>query len=203
MMDVGRGKEAADEKIKEMLRIFAMAPQTKIVYFGGGHDSGYAGALSHYQNLGLEDKIVILKGYDAIAYDLRKLPFRIMDTEGLFMSEKVDPDVQAQTGPEMITRGASSNRISPPAITSYALAATLTVPPPAAKNRSPSPSHVRRTSRDAGKSGQRRIDTSKRLIHMHHFPFNLSTASTQANTKYMQLLRLVNSRVPQWGEQPQ
>ncbi|KDN51039.1 hypothetical protein RSAG8_00668, partial [Rhizoctonia solani AG-8 WAC10335] len=167
MMDVGRRKEAADEKIKEMLRVFATAPQTKVVYFGGGHDSGYAGALSHYQNLGLQDKIVILKGYAEIAYDLRKLPFRIMDTEGLFMSEKVDldaqADVQAQVGPQAIAGGVSGNRNTSPTVTSYALAATLTVPPSTTKNRSPSPGHVRRISRDAGRSGQRRIDTSKPL----------------------------------------
>ncbi|CAE6393252.1 unnamed protein product [Rhizoctonia solani] len=165
MMDVGRRKEAADEKIKEMLRVFVTAPQTKIIYFGGGHDSGYAGALSHYQNLGLEDKIVILKGYDEIAYDLRKLPFRIMDTDGLFMSQKVDLDAQAdaqtQVGPQTNARGLSSNRATPPTVASYALAATLTVLPSTTNIRSPSPGHVRRISRDAGKSGQRRIDTSK------------------------------------------
>ncbi|CAE6467404.1 unnamed protein product [Rhizoctonia solani] len=172
MMDVG--KEAADEKIKEMLRVFVAAPQTQVVYFGGGHDSG---ALSRYQNLGLEDKIVILKGYDDIAYDLRKFPFRIMGTEGLFMSEKVgidaQADVQAQPNPQP-------------------MAATLTVPPSTTGNRSPSPSHVRRTSRDAGKSGQRRVDTSKPL----HKPV------AQANSKYMQLPCPINSWVPQWGTQP-
>ncbi|CCO26413.1 hypothetical protein BN14_00436 [Rhizoctonia solani AG-1 IB] len=94
MMDVGRRKEAADEKIKEMLRMFVTAPQTKVVYFGGGHDSGYAGALSHYHNLGLQDKIVILQGYDRITYDLKKIPFRVMGIEGLFMSEKVDLGAQ-------------------------------------------------------------------------------------------------------------
>ncbi|CAE6431023.1 unnamed protein product [Rhizoctonia solani] len=160
MMDVGRRKEAADEKIKEMLRMFTAAPQTKIVYFGGGHDSGYAGALSRYQNLGLEDKIVILKGYDAIAYDLRNLPFRIMDIEGLFMSEKVELDAQLDNQAQVSQRTlgyASSNRTTLPATASYALAATLGVPF-AVKSRSPSPSHVRHTSRDAGKGGQRRID---------------------------------------------
>ncbi|KAF8709138.1 Zinc finger protein, partial [Rhizoctonia solani] len=160
MMDVGRRKEAADEKIKEMLRMFTAAPQTKTVYFGGGHDSGYAGALSRYQNLGLEDKIVILKGYDAIAYDLRNLPFRIMDMEGLFMSEKVELDAQLDNQAQVSQRTlgcASSNRTTPPATASYALAATLGVPF-AVKSRSPSPSHVRHTSRDAGKGGQRRID---------------------------------------------
>ncbi|CUA70127.1 hypothetical protein RSOLAG22IIIB_00475 [Rhizoctonia solani] len=197
MMDVGRRKEAADEKIKEMLRVFATAPQTKIVYFGGGHDSGYAGALSHYQNLGLETKIVILKGYDEIAYDLRNFPFRIMDTDGLFMSDKVDPDAQvdgqAQAGPHANARGISSNRTTPPTATSYALAATLTAPLSSINNRSPSPGHVRRISRDAGRNGQRRIDTSKvgqmksttrdpdqPLIHTHNFPFNSFTALAQA-----------------------
>ncbi|KAH7343721.1 hypothetical protein B0J17DRAFT_188440 [Rhizoctonia solani] len=167
MMDVGRRKEAADEKIKEMLRVFVAAPQTKVVYFGGGHDSGYAGTLSRYQNLGLEDKIVILKGYDDIAYDLRKFPFRIMSTDGLFMPEKVDLDPQTdvlpQPNPQPMGRSAGWNRTTPPAVTSYASAATLTVPPLATKNRSPSPSHARRASRDTGRGGQRRIDTSKPL----------------------------------------
>ncbi|CAE6426543.1 unnamed protein product [Rhizoctonia solani] len=195
MMDVG--KEAADEKIKEMLRVFVAAPQTQVVYFGGGHDSGYAGALSHYQNLGLEDKIVILKGYDDIAYDLRKFPFRIMGTEGLFMSEKVGIDAQADVQ--------AQPNLQP-------MAATLTVPPSTTGNRSPSPSHVRRTSRDAGKSGQRRVDTSKvgrtagnardpdqLLIH---FYLTSWAAVAQANSKYMQLPRPINSWVPQWGTQP-
>ncbi|CAE6523587.1 unnamed protein product [Rhizoctonia solani] len=161
MMDVGRGKEAADEKIKEMLRVFA--PQAKTVYFGGGHDSGYAGALSRYQNLGLEGKIVILKGYDEIAYDLRKLPFRVMDTRGLFMSEKVEldaqVDAQAQPSPQPMARGASGSQAT--MTTSYATAATLAVPLVTTQNRSPSPGHTRRASRDAGRSGQRRIDPSK------------------------------------------
>ncbi|CAE6397729.1 unnamed protein product [Rhizoctonia solani] len=167
MMDVGRRKEAADEKIKEMLRMFATAPQTKMVYFGGGHDSGYAVALSHYQSLGLEDKIVIIKGYDEIAHDLRKLPFRIMDTEGLFMVEKVGLDTQVDTqvqfGTQSAARGASSSQMTPPTMGSYASATTLGVPSPTTKNRSPSPSNIRRISRDAVKGGQRRIDTSKPL----------------------------------------
>ncbi|KAJ1308724.1 hypothetical protein OPQ81_004415 [Rhizoctonia solani] len=168
MMDVGRRKEAADEKIKEMLRVFATAPQTKIIYFGGGHDSGYASALSCYQNLGLEEKIVILKGYDEIAYDLRKLPFRIMNTEGLFMSEKIDldsqVDVQGQLGPEPAAKGVTGSRITTSnTMISYASVTTLSVPPTTKNNRSPSPGHTKPISRGVGGGGQRRVDTSKPL----------------------------------------
>lgn len=170
MMDVGRKKEAADEKIKEMLRVFATAPQTKAIYFGGGHDSGYVGALSNCQNLGLEEKIVILKGYTEIAYDLRGLPFRVMDTDGLFMPEKMDAEIQgnSQTAstPQLAPTATNGNRtqnVASTATGSYASAATLAVPLPPPGRRSPSPGHTRIPSRDAGRGGQRRIDPSKPL----------------------------------------
>ncbi|KAG8697025.1 hypothetical protein FRC09_008114 [Ceratobasidium sp. 395] len=167
MMDVGRRKEAADEKIKEMLRLFVTNPQTKVVYFGGGHDSGYGSTLSHYQSMGFEEKIVVLKGYAEIAYDLRTLSFRTISSDGLFMQEKIDVDVlgnnapiaQAPEGHNRSSSGGGGNQSSTN-LGSYASAAgTLVVPASVIAPRTPSPGHVRRASR----SGTRRIDTSKKL----------------------------------------
>ncbi|KAG8722487.1 hypothetical protein FRC08_001543 [Ceratobasidium sp. 394] len=166
LMDVGRRKEAADEKIKEMLRLFVTTPQTKVVYFGGGHDSGYGSTLSHYQNLGFEEKIVMLKGYAEIAYDLRNLSFRTIPSDGLFMQEKIDLDALGNNAlpvtpaPEGHNRTASGGSQSPQGPGSYASAAsTLAVPGTTLAQRAPSPGHPRRTSRQ----GQRRIDPSKPL----------------------------------------
>lgn len=125
-------------------------------------------ALSNCQNLGLEEKIVILKGYTEIAYDLRGLPFRVMDTDGLFMPEKMDAEIQgnSQTAstPQLAPTATNGNRtqnVASTATGSYASAATLAVPLPPPGRRSPSPGHTRIPSRDAGRGGQRRIDPSK------------------------------------------
>lgn len=56
-MQSRRRKEAADEKIKEMLRTFVTTPQTRIVYFGGGHDSGYGGLV--HPSTHLNRKLII------------------------------------------------------------------------------------------------------------------------------------------------
>ncbi|QRV72491.1 hypothetical protein RhiJN_00505 [Ceratobasidium sp. AG-Ba] len=170
LMDVGRRKEAADEKIKEMLRLFVATPQTKVIYFGGGHDSGYGSTLSHYQNLGFEDKIVILKGYAEVAYDLRNLLFKVISSDGLFMQEKIDVEAlgNINTSPTPTADGHSRNNstesaayCAPPAGlgTSYASAASvLVVPVNKSSNRSPSPGNTRWPTRS-----QRRIDVSKPL----------------------------------------
>ncbi|KAG9099422.1 hypothetical protein FRC06_005292 [Ceratobasidium sp. 370] len=170
-MDVGRRKEAADEKIKEMFRLFVTTPQTKVIYFGGGHDSGYGSTLSHYQNLGFEEKIVMLKGYAEIAYDLRNLSFRTIPSDGLFMQEKLDLDALGNNvppvapAPEGHNRTASGGSQSSQAPGSYASAAgTLAVPGSAPAQRAPSPGQLRRASRQ----GQRRIDPSKSECHHAH-----------------------------------
>lgn len=37
--DVGNGKEAADAKLRESLKLFAQNPQITSIYFGGCHDN--------------------------------------------------------------------------------------------------------------------------------------------------------------------
>ncbi|KAF2502887.1 hypothetical protein BU16DRAFT_22082 [Lophium mytilinum] len=49
-VDVGRGKERADHKIKETLRVFIVNPSCKHILFAGCHDYGYLPNLEPYKH---------------------------------------------------------------------------------------------------------------------------------------------------------
>ncbi|KIJ21720.1 hypothetical protein PAXINDRAFT_165129 [Paxillus involutus ATCC 200175] len=89
IVDVGGGKEAADAKIKECLRIFTRFPQTSRVFFGGGHDNGYTSTLSHLENEGLLKKIILLRGYQTLAAELQHFDLHQLHLEGVFMANKL------------------------------------------------------------------------------------------------------------------
>ncbi|KAF8336368.1 uncharacterized protein EI90DRAFT_2992437 [Cantharellus anzutake] len=89
MVDVGQRKEAADAKIREMLRLFAHLPQTKLILFGGGHDNGYATDLSALRTERLLDKVVLLKGYTQLAREVESLEVPTKTVEGLFFEHKL------------------------------------------------------------------------------------------------------------------
>ncbi|KAF9511040.1 hypothetical protein BS47DRAFT_1331293 [Hydnum rufescens UP504] len=90
MIDVGKGKEAADAKIRDMLKLFAHLPQTKRIFFGGAHDGGYASVLTSLQTEGLLDKVSILQGYQRSAYEIDALRMSIVTINGLFMEQKLN-----------------------------------------------------------------------------------------------------------------
>lgn len=48
-IDVGAGKERADHKIRETLRLFLPLGQCKHVFFGPTHDNGYLPVLERYR----------------------------------------------------------------------------------------------------------------------------------------------------------
>ncbi|KAH9946643.1 hypothetical protein B0H21DRAFT_778993 [Amylocystis lapponica] len=89
IVDVGSGKEAADSKIKECLRVFTRFPQTSRVFFGGGHDNGYTSTLNYLQNEGLLDKVILLRGYKDLAHELKSLELPHLEIEGVFMTKKM------------------------------------------------------------------------------------------------------------------
>ncbi|KAF9229318.1 hypothetical protein BS17DRAFT_16202 [Gyrodon lividus] len=89
IVDVGSGKEAADAKIKECLRIFTRFPQTSLVFFGGGHDNGYTSTLSHLENEGLLKKIILLRGYQTLAAELQHFDLPQLHLEGVFIAKKL------------------------------------------------------------------------------------------------------------------
>ncbi|CAE6370012.1 unnamed protein product [Rhizoctonia solani] len=89
MLDVGAGKEAADAKIRELMRIFVRFPHVKRIYFGGGHDNGYTSNLATLQTEGYLDKIVLLQGYTEVAAEIKTLPLERLENNGLFLSMKL------------------------------------------------------------------------------------------------------------------
>ncbi|KAI5116544.1 hypothetical protein M0805_004327 [Coniferiporia weirii] len=89
LVDVGHGKEAADAKIKEYLQTYTRFPQTKKVFFGGGHDNGYLPTLTALENERLLDKLVILKGYRDIATELKALRLPTLSLDNLFRADKL------------------------------------------------------------------------------------------------------------------
>ncbi|KAK0465147.1 uncharacterized protein EV420DRAFT_1512997 [Desarmillaria tabescens] len=94
IIDVGTGKEAADTKIKEHLRLFTRFPQTFLIYFGGAHDNGYTSTLTSLQNEGLLGKIVLLRGYKELAVELKHLQLPVVEVGGVFRSTKLPGHVR-------------------------------------------------------------------------------------------------------------
>ncbi|KAJ7492585.1 hypothetical protein FB451DRAFT_1218897 [Mycena latifolia] len=89
ILDVGHGKEAADTKIKEYLRVFTRFPQTSLVFFGGAHDNGYTSALTSLENEGFSKKFVLLRGYKDLAIELKNLQLPELTINGVFMTHKL------------------------------------------------------------------------------------------------------------------
>jgi len=60
-IDVGEGKERADHKIKESLRLFINNKQCKQILFGGCHDAGYLTFLDQYKLSDKAPKITLIQ----------------------------------------------------------------------------------------------------------------------------------------------
>ncbi|KII94335.1 hypothetical protein PLICRDRAFT_424408 [Plicaturopsis crispa FD-325 SS-3] len=97
--DVGSGKEAADAKIKECLRVFTRFPQISKVFFGGGHDNGYTSTLNSLENEGFLGKVVLLRGYKDLAVEIKNLELPELDIEGIFMPRRLPPKPKKYVSP--------------------------------------------------------------------------------------------------------
>ncbi|KAF8600089.1 hypothetical protein BDV93DRAFT_546539 [Ceratobasidium sp. AG-I] len=91
IMDVGEGIQAVDNKICDLMRIFVNDPRVKRVYFGGGHDGGYAPILSKAEEGGHLHKIVLLQGYDQLAPTIKAYNLPSLKIDELFLAKKL-PD---------------------------------------------------------------------------------------------------------------
>ncbi|QRV98897.1 hypothetical protein RhiJN_26916 [Ceratobasidium sp. AG-Ba] len=89
MLDVGAGKEAADAKIREQMRIFVRFPHVKKIYFGGGHDNGYTNNLAAIHNEGFLDKVVLLQSYTQLAAEIKALGLPCLGNNGVFLAQKL------------------------------------------------------------------------------------------------------------------
>jgi len=94
-VDVGKGKEHADAKVKAFLRDNVRSPHTLKVFLGVCHDDGYVPDLQSLITDGYKDMLVLLPGYTEIASGIQELNLPTLPIPGLFMPEKM-PTTAAQ-----------------------------------------------------------------------------------------------------------
>jgi hypothetical protein len=88
-IDVGAGKDRADEKIIESFKIFSQDMHCHRVLFGGSHDNGYARSLEECSdNPDIVQKTVLLEGVP-FEKELVVLPYRTTKFPGLFRESKI------------------------------------------------------------------------------------------------------------------
>lgn len=89
--DVGPSKEACDAKLTQTLKLYAKLPSTKLVLAGAAHDGGYAHLFSSLETEApvVFDKVTLLKSYDDLAFELKRLNLRTTTFEGLFEGRKL------------------------------------------------------------------------------------------------------------------
>jgi hypothetical protein len=63
----------------------------------GGHDNGYTSALTSLENEGLLQKVVLLRGYNDVAIELKNLRLPELTIDGVFMTHKL-PTIQRNRG---------------------------------------------------------------------------------------------------------
>ncbi|KAH7049201.1 hypothetical protein B0J12DRAFT_711004 [Macrophomina phaseolina] len=83
-IDVGSGKERADHKIKEMIRVFVSNVHCKHIIFGGCHDNGYLPNLDTYKHdPSVSTRISLLETTPATA-GFNALKFRSVNFNSVF-----------------------------------------------------------------------------------------------------------------------
>jgi hypothetical protein len=123
-IDVGPGKEHADHKLREYLRLYLSNVQCKRVYFAGCHDTGYIPVLEEYSSDTTQaTKITLIETRN---YDRRFTRLGLGKTS---MEEVFDavlpPDVEATTsrgGPQIV------RSIAEPSITAATSPPVITMP---------------------------------------------------------------------------
>ncbi|TYJ51489.1 hypothetical protein B9479_007936 [Cryptococcus floricola] len=87
--DVGPGKEGSDAKIREYLKLYSRNAQCESIILGASHDNGYANVLSSLNTESRLSNLLLLKGYNTLAHQLRAYSSRVVSIPDLFRQEKV------------------------------------------------------------------------------------------------------------------
>lgn len=175
-IDVGSGKERADHKIRETLRLFLPMPQCKHIFFGPCHDNGYLPVLEPFKRdrttssrISLVETTPAEPGFVALGFNRVKFPRVFRDTN-------------------LPSRQSSTPAFSPPAMslpvrtnTNKQNAASAYVPPStggtmnSSKPTSPAPSTDASTWATVGKgTGPKNIDIApKKATTRRHVVLNV------------------------------
>ncbi|KAL8874829.1 MAG: hypothetical protein Q9198_006729 [Flavoplaca austrocitrina] len=90
-VDVGPGKDRADEKINELFRLHLGNFHCQHIFFGCSHDNGYARLLEQYTEPMITDRITLLEGvpFEKELYAM-KAKYSTTKIENLFRSTKIN-----------------------------------------------------------------------------------------------------------------
>lgn len=149
-VDVGSGKESADHKIRELLRLMVRVNQCKHIFFGPCHDKGYLPFLEPYKrDVKVAPRLTLLEATPA-EHGFHDLGFKIVNFPNVF---KTEPLPARPSFPSMSSMGQSlPNMMPPPPLPSSAAAkvpppriqnaaaASVISPPPETRKTMPSPS---------------------------------------------------------------
>ena len=150
-IDAGSGKERADHKIRETLRLYLPIPQCKHIFFGPCHDNGYLPVLEPYKRdsaissrLSLVETRPAEPGFRELGFRMISFPRIFRDTDlpsGRRMQSVSSP---AHTPTTMPVRTMSTNHHV--AAAAPFVPQTLPTPLQASKSTSPAPSSDSATS---------------------------------------------------------
>ncbi|OHW91186.1 c-x8-c-x5-c-x3-h type zinc finger protein [Colletotrichum incanum] len=113
-IDVGSGKESADHKIREMLRVMVRVTQCKHIFFGPCHDTGYLPVLEPYKlDHKVAKKLTLIETTPA-EEGFKQLNFHRVNFKSVFMSEKLPervprPALASMPPPLAVPTAASAN----------------------------------------------------------------------------------------------
>lgn len=149
-IDVGSGKERADHKIRETLRLYLPIPQCKHIFFGPCHDNGYLPVLEPYKReisvsprLSLVETRPAERGFHELGFRMISFPriFRDSDLPAGRRMQSMSTPAMAQSP---VTVRAPSNHTMVTA--APFVPQTATTPHQASKSASPAPSSDSTTS---------------------------------------------------------
>ncbi|CAI6340885.1 unnamed protein product [Periconia digitata] len=101
-IDVGPGKDRADEKIIETFKLYINDFHCRQIFFGCSHDNGFARALEEYMNdAAYVSKVTLLEGVP-FEKELLALPYATKKFPGIFRESKlINPSVPGATTPKI------------------------------------------------------------------------------------------------------
>ncbi|KAF2400273.1 hypothetical protein EJ06DRAFT_423981 [Trichodelitschia bisporula] len=114
IVDVGVGKERADNKIREMFRLFLGNKQCKHIIFGGCHDNGYLPTLQPYRHdeatrsrISLLETLRAEEGFKDLNFNMARFP-------SVFRSEPLSNGAAPRSPPQPAYRtvSAPANRVN-------------------------------------------------------------------------------------------
>ncbi|KAL8731381.1 MAG: hypothetical protein Q9166_003473 [cf. Caloplaca sp. 2 TL-2023] len=124
-IDVGPGKDRADEKITELFKLHLTNFHCQHMFFGCSHDNGYARLLEQYTEPMITDRITLLEGvpFEKELYAM-KAKYSTVKFENIFRSDKINVYNQttypvSQSFPYHPMQISSGDTTSPPALSGY------------------------------------------------------------------------------------